>query len=91
MANYQTATFTLSIFTLILLPTLGFALRGAIKWAKIESKVDRLIVDLRELVIDKDKVHMHMVEQMKADRDATNQRLRWLEEHLWKRRNDNAV
>lgn len=47
---------------------------------EVDDKIDGLVEDVERLVIDKDKVHMSMFEQMKSDRDATDKRLRYLEE-----------
>lgn len=62
--------------------------RGSIKrnrteaerWQKTEDALSELTKDMKELVESKDKVHVAMYDQMKIDRDATNQRLRYLEE-----------
>lgn len=89
MSAFEIATLVLSIVTLILIPLVVFLIRGAIKWTRVESKLDNVVSELREIVNDKDKVHLEIYAQMREDRAATDRRLRWLEEHLWRRPNPN--
>lgn len=91
MTGLEVATLGLGLASVVILPTLAVTVRGAIRWAKVESKVDALIEQVKELVINKDKTHLYMAEMMREDRAATNTRLRWLEENLWKDGKDNAV
>lgn len=77
--------------TVIVVPLVAMLIRGSIKWTRLENKLDGVIDDVRELVISKDKVHLLIMEDMRTDREATNKRLRWLEEYLWTRSNRNAV
>lgn len=55
------------------------------RWTKVETQLERLLEDVKELVDNKERDHAAMMEQMRNDRVATDRRLRWLEEHLWKR------
>lgn len=91
---YEAATFGLAVFTAIIVPAMILAIRSAIKWARLESKVEEVIKDVRELVDNKDKTHKEIIESMERsysslinqisfDRDATNKRLRYLEENYW--------
>lgn len=59
--------------------------RMAARWSRIEADLSHLSADMHELVQDKDRVHAEMLTQMREDRSVTDRRLRWLEEHLWKR------
>ena len=59
--------------------------RMTARWSRIEGDLKHLAEDMGELVRDKDKVHAEMLTQMREDRSATDRRLRWLEEHLWKK------
>lgn len=70
-----------SILGIIIIPLLILMFRAAIRWKGIE---DRLSV----LVGNEDKIHAELIAQMREDRAATNRRLRWLEENLWKRNGD---
>lgn len=70
----------LGIFSVLLLPALGILIRGAVKWTRTEDKLGTLIENVGKLVDDKDRAHHEMLEQMRADREATNTRLRYLEE-----------
>lgn len=80
----------LSIIAVLLLPGLTLLWRGAVKWTRVEVKLDTVTDKLQEIVRDKDKVHQEMLVQMREDRTATNSRLRWLEENLWKRNNTSS-
>ncbi len=71
---------TLAVFSVLLLPALGILVRGAVKWTRTEDKLGDLVGDVRELITDKDRAHGEMLEQMRLDREATNTRLRYLEE-----------
>jgi hypothetical protein len=70
----------LAIFSVLLLPALAILLRGAIKWTRTEDKLATLVEDVRELIADKDRVHAEILEQMRVDRDATDRRLRYVEQ-----------
>lgn len=87
MKPYEIVSMILSIVGLLLLPLVVFLIRGAIKWTRVEGKIDHAIEELRAIVADKDKVHNEIYAQMREDRAATDRRLRWLEEFLWKRGN----
>lgn len=65
---------------------LTYVVRGAVKWTKVEDKLENLVGDVRELVSEKDNTHKSMIAQMRDDRTASDRRLRWLEENLWKNR-----
>lgn len=70
----------LTIFTTLLVPTLWFMVRGAIKWTKVEDKLGTLIDQMKIMVMDKEKTHREMLETMRLDREATDRRLRYIEE-----------
>lgn len=79
------------VLTTILVFTVGgiaslvvYIVRLSSRWATMETKLGGLIERVEKLVQDKESTHRDMLAQMRSDRDATNQRLRWLEEHLWK-------
>lgn len=84
MTTFEWAVITLGITTGLLIPTLIFLIRGAIKWTRVEDRLTEIAKDLNEIVADKDKVHTEMLTQMREDRAATDRRLRWLEETRWK-------
>lgn len=83
--SYEAVSLILGLFGIILIPAITLMIRSAVKWAKLESKVDVVIEDLKKLVQDKDKVHNELTAQLSHDREATDKRLRWLEQHLWRR------
>lgn len=74
----------LGVVSALLIPLIVVLIRGAIKWTRVESKLDHAIEELKRISADKDKIHTEIYSQMTQDREATNRRLRWLEEHLWK-------
>ena len=63
-----------------LLVLIRFMVSNARHQTRTEDKLDNAIERLEELVKDKDKVHLAIFEQQKFDRDATDRRLRYLEE-----------
>lgn len=85
MKPAEIVTLILGIVTTLLIPLIVFLIRGAIKWTRVESKLDSVVTELRSITADKDKVHSEIYSQMREDRAATNKRLRWLEEYLWRR------
>jgi hypothetical protein len=56
----------------LLIPLIAIAFRGAIKWTRVESKLDSLL-----------NLHVQITDQMREDRKATNDRLTWLERNVW--------
>lgn len=53
--------------------TIGaYAVRAATKWGRTEERLTGLAEDIKELV-----------GEIKADREAVNKRVRWLEERVW--------
>lgn len=83
MTTNEWLTFAVSFVGLLLIPLIALMFRGVIKATQLEDKVHNIADDLTQLVKDKDKVHTELVAQMREDRQATNDRLRWLEEHVW--------
>lgn len=90
MSSGERFTLILSAIGIIGIPTLAFVVRATIKWTRVEDKLEVIATKLLDLVRDKDKIHSKMLQQMREDREATNRRLRWLEENLWRRRHGNA-
>jgi hypothetical protein len=79
-----TLTIALSVMGVIVFPTLLLAFRAAIRWKGIEDKLGEVVTQLQEITEDEHRVHAELNTQMREDRNATNLRLRWLEENLWK-------
>lgn len=73
----------ISFLGIVLIPLIILLWRIAVSSTKNQDKLASLEDDIRALVADKDKVHAKLYEQMREDRNATNQRLRWLEENVW--------
>ena len=85
MTKFEWTTVALSALAILIVPTLVLVIRLVIRWTRTEDKLDGLLGDVRELVEAKEKVHAEMYRTMREDRAATDRRLRWLEETLWKR------
>lgn len=78
-------TFAVSVVGILLVPLIVLLFRVVVNATRLEDKVQNIADDLTELVKDKDKTHAEILTQMREDRQATNQRLRWLEENVWNR------
>lgn len=76
-------TFAVSVVGILLIPLIVLMFRIVVNATRLEDKVQNIADDLTELVKDKDKTHAEILTQMREDRQATNTRLRWLEENLW--------
>lgn len=84
--TWVTLAVTLGIFFLTSAAGLiVYIVRLTARWTRTEEKLSELIEDVKEIVKDKDAAHTLILETIKEDRRATNLRLRWLEEHLWRR------
>lgn len=83
--QFQLLSVILSAMAIIFIPIAVLLFRGIVKWTRTEDKLDHLITDVEKLIQDKDNTHQAMLRQMADDRKATDSRLRWLEENIWKR------
>ena len=81
----QVVAILLSAMGIIFIPMIIVLYRGIVKWTRTEDKLDELVKDVGKLIIDKDQTHKEMLQQMTDDRQATDRRLRWLEENIWNR------
>lgn len=84
MTQFDWVIIIMTALTALLIPAIGLMFRLVIKWTKTESRLEELTKDMRELVNDKDKIHSEILGQMRDDRAATDKRLRWLEENVWR-------
>ena len=84
MTADQRLAITLSAIGIIGIPTLTFIVRATIKWTRVEDRLQVISDKLIDIVKDKDETHAAMIQQMREDRNATNTRLRWLEENVWR-------
>jgi hypothetical protein len=82
MTQYEVVATCLSVVGVLLIPVIALLFRGMIRWVHTENQLAQLVGDVRELIEEKDKVHMEMLGQMRYDREATNTRLRYLEEYF---------
>ena len=86
MSHYEVVMMTLTIVSVLILPILVVSIRMLVRWTRIQDQLSRLVDEMKDIVADKDRVHSEIYKQMGEDRRATDLRLRWLEEHIWKRR-----
>lgn len=84
LSTYEWIGLFFSVISIIVIPCGLYLIRSMLHWAQLESKIDAAINDIKDLVLSKDQVHETLWNEIRTDRAATNQRLRWLEEHLWK-------
>lgn len=84
MTGDQRLTLTLSIFAIFIIPLMALTIRAVVKWTRVEAKLETIAQNMEKLVKDKDAVHAEIITTMREDRRATDRRLRWLEEHIWK-------
>ena len=85
MTAFQYLEIILTILAVLVLPALALMIRAAVHSGRLETKLDGAIEDIRGLVRSKDEVHKEIYAQMREDRVASNKRLSWLEQNLWKR------
>lgn len=67
---------------LALLAFCGLVVRSIQRNVKIDDKLGELTREIRDMGIEKEKTHVAIFDQMKYDRDATDRRLRFLEEYF---------
>lgn len=80
MTPFEWVITVLTIFSVMLIPVLAILVRGAVKWTRTEDRLSELVKDVGELIESKERVHTAMLDQMGRDRQATDRRLRYLEE-----------
>lgn len=68
------------------IPILGFLITISVQWGGLRSELKSINKELIDIVKDKDDMQHSILDQMKVDRDATDRRLRWLEENVWRNR-----
>jgi len=87
MQSDMTAWISVVISTIgvVVVPCMLFLWRSAVKWTRVETKLETIFDKLDEIVKDKDKVHQEIMSSQREDRLATNRRLEWLERNLWQR------
>lgn len=85
MTPDQRFTLLILVISGIFIPMIVVLYRGIVKWTRTEDKLDQLIIEVEKLVKDKDETHKQILTQMSNERAATDRRLRWLEENVWKR------
>jgi hypothetical protein len=75
VTHYEITSLLLSLIGMLLIPVLVLLWRAAVNWTKLSDNVSHIIET-------NDTAHQDIVNQMAHDRQATNQRLRYLEEYF---------
>jgi hypothetical protein len=63
-----------------------YLVKGAQRWTKTESRLEDLVHQVEKLIANKSEEHRVILSTIRDDRQATDRRLRWLEENLWNKR-----
>jgi hypothetical protein len=79
MTPFEAISTLLTLLAVIVTPWMRASRRDAVKWAQVEGKLDAIVDRLSDIVSDKDRIHGELAAQMREDRKATDERLRWLE------------
>lgn len=67
----------------VLIPSLVYVIRLTSKWTSVEINLNRVVTDVAKLAHDKEAMQTAMFDAMTKDREATDKRLKWLENHLY--------
>lgn len=97
MSTYEYISIFVALLGVFLIPASVLLYRAIVKWTRTESRLDHIAETLDRLMRDKDETHRQIVkqmaenmaaiqQQMKDDRQATNDRLTWLEHNLWNKK-----
>jgi hypothetical protein len=83
VTRFELLTLIITIIGIVLIPTAVMVIRLVVRWTIVESRLNEITRGVKYIVEEKDKAHHELYETMRQDRDATDRRLRWLEENLW--------
>ena len=87
MTNFEWVMVALTSLSVLLIPILVLMFRGAIHWTRTDDRLTDLVEDVESLIRKSDKMQSEILNQMTYDREATNKRLRFIEEY-WMTRKD---
>jgi hypothetical protein len=82
MTHFEITTLVLSVIGILLIPLIRMAWLAMVRWISTETQLKQLVKDVGTLVENQDTVHSAIYKQMQIDREATNTRLRYLEEYF---------
>ena len=91
----QQASLLIGAVASIFIPMVFTMLRLTVKWTKVETALAHVSARLDTLIAEKNHTHEEIAktiredrktitDQLTFDRQATDHRLRWLEERIWK-------
>ena len=83
MTLFETLVICLTILSVIVIPLFVVGFKVISHMTRMTSRLDELSSAMTVLVEDKNKVHLELSQQMHEDRQATNERLTWLERNAW--------
>lgn len=84
MSGFEWTSVALSVIAVILIPLCVLTVRLVVRWTRTEGDMGKLIRDVEKLVADRERIIGEIHVTMREDRAATDRRLRWLEENLWR-------
>ena len=84
MTRFEWISVALGLLSVLIIPTLVLVIRLVVRLTMRDEQIGRLAEDVRKLAEGEERVHSEMYRTMREDRAATDRRLRWLEEHLWR-------
>lgn len=85
MTPYEIISAALALVAVVLIPLLALVIRVVVKMTRTDDKLTAIADSVTRLVKDKDAVHAEIITQMREDRKATDERLRWLERNVWRK------
>lgn len=83
MTEFEWVTTVLTVLAVLALPALALVVRLTVRLTVMTDKITALAQG-------EEQAHSEMYRTMREDRAATDRRLRWLEENLWKTRGRGA-
>lgn len=84
MTPGQWADIGIGLLSVILVPFIVLLFRLTVQATKLVDRVNVIERDFRELTQNTAETQKEILKTIREDRNATDRRLRWLEEHLWK-------
>lgn len=78
MTRFEWTSIGLTVVAIIGVPMLALIIRLTVRFTRMADRI-------ADLVNDEEKAHQEMYRTMREDRLATDRRLRWLEESVWRR------
>lgn len=91
MTPFEGFEAVLGFLSVVLLPILVMLVRFTVKFTRAEAKLNNVADKMVEHITGEATLHAEIAVQMREDRKATDERLRWLERNLWQRQGNRSV